>query len=66
MLKNLMKKPTAAELAAAELEQAEKSLLEAQAAAEYARAMCQYHQGRISRLRAYVESATALKPAIEV
>lgn len=66
MLKNLMKKPMAKDLAAEELEQAEKSLLEAQAAAEYALAMCQYHQGRIKRLRSYLEVVQQPMPAVAI
>lgn len=65
MLKNLMKKPMAKDLAAEELEQAEKSLLEAQAAAEYALAMCQYHQGRIKRLQTYL-GGTAVTATAQV
>lgn len=56
MLKNPLKKPSAIEMATEELEQAEKSLLGAQAAAEYAMSMCQYHEARIKRLKAYLGS----------
>lgn len=66
MLKNLMKKPMAKDLAADELEQAEKSLLQAQAASEYAQAMCQYHEKRIQRLRAYLEVVQQPMPAVAI
>lgn len=41
-----------AELMQRELDQAHRSLLEAQSAREYADAMCSYHQARIERLTA--------------
>ena len=53
-LKQLFSPPSAKELAARELANAERSLLEAQTAAEYARSMVAYHTERIERLRAYL------------
>ncbi len=47
----LFRKITTEELAARELDQARRSLLEAQTAREYAQAMVQYHEQRIDRLR---------------
>jgi hypothetical protein len=54
-LKQLFSPPSAKELAAKELATAERSLLEAQSAAEYARSIVIYNRDRIERLRAYLE-----------
>lgn len=51
---NIFRTPSATELAARELDQAERSLLEAQSAREYADAMVTYHGDRIDRLRRYL------------
>lgn len=62
MLKRLLEplvKPSARELAQRELDDARRSLLEAQAAQEYASAMCQYHRNRIQRLTAFVQEGGA-------
>jgi hypothetical protein len=62
MIKDLIetfRKPSAKVLAQRELEEAQRQLLEAQSAAEYAANLSKYHAERIRRLRAYllVESA---------
>lgn len=46
-----------AELMQRELDQAHRSLLEAQSAREYADAMCVYHQARIERLSVALREA---------
>lgn len=51
---NPFRKPTPARLAVEELEDAQRALLAASSAAEYARAMVGYHQARIERLRAVI------------
>ena len=45
-------------LAARELDDARRQLLQAQSAAEYADAMCAYHQARIERLQGYLRGET--------
>ena len=55
---NPFRKPSPLSLATAELEDAQRELLAA-SAAEYAEAMCIYHQQRIERLRATVVELTA-------
>jgi hypothetical protein len=47
--------PTAEELVREELELARRELLKAHSAEEYARAMAQYHQERITRLTHIIE-----------
>jgi len=47
----LFRRPSPEVLAARELDEARRDLLSAQSAAEYADAMCVYHQARIERLR---------------
>ena len=54
-LKTLFTAPTALELAAKELAEAERQLLSAQTAEEYARSMVVYNSQRIERLTAYVQ-----------
>ncbi|WP_087746355.1 MULTISPECIES: hypothetical protein [unclassified Acidovorax] len=49
---DIFRKPSARTLAQVELEEAQRQLLLAQSSAEYAAAMAQYHQERITRLRA--------------
>ena len=53
-LKNLFRAPSARMLAERELEEADRSLLAAQAGREYAEAMCTYHEARIARLRSFL------------
>ena len=46
-------------LAARELDEARRQLLAAQSAAEYADAMCAYHEARIDRLQRYLKGEQA-------
>jgi len=57
-LKNLYVRPSAETLALRELENAKRSLLEAQSAREYADSMCKYHEARVRRLTIYLHKAT--------
>ena len=50
----MFRAPSAEVLALRELEQAERSLLEAQTSQEYAHRMSEYHNDRIKRLTAYL------------
>jgi hypothetical protein len=54
-LKDYFRLPSAKELAAKELEMAQRKLLEALSAQEYAKRMGDYHQDRIKRLTAYLK-----------
>ena len=54
-LKDYFRLPSAKELAAKELEQAQRKLLDALSAQEYARRMADYHSDRIKRLTAYLK-----------
>ncbi len=54
-LKNYFRLPSPKELAAKELEMAQRKLLEALSAQEYAKRMAEYHQDRIKRLSAYLK-----------
>lgn len=54
---NIFRTPSALELATRELDQAERSLLEAHSAREYADAMVMYHTERIDRLRRYIRES---------
>lgn len=54
----LFKLPTPFAMATSELEDAERSLLEAQSAAEYASSIVAYNQARITRLRKYINQLT--------
>ena len=56
---NPFRKPSPLSLATAELEDAQRELLAASSAAEYAEAMCIYHQQRIDRLRATIAELAA-------
>jgi len=56
---NPFRKPSPLSLATAELEDAQREHLAASSAAEYAEAMCIYHQQRIDRLRAVIGELTA-------
>lgn len=51
----LFRTPTPLELAARELAEAERQLLQAHSAREYADAMVQYNQERIHRLRNFIK-----------
>ena len=57
-IKNAYKTPSAEAIALRELEDAKRSLLEAQSGREYADSMCKYHEARIKRLTAYLHNAT--------
>ncbi len=59
MLKDLFSRPTATKLAEEELRNAEKSLLEAQSAMEYASAIVSYNQNRVARLRDFIKDSNA-------
>ena len=54
-LKDYFRLPSAKELAAKELGEAQRKLLEALSAQEYARRMSDYHADRIKRLTAYLK-----------
>jgi hypothetical protein len=54
-IKEYMRLPSAKELAAKELEMAQRKLLEALSAQEYAKRMGDYHSDRIKRLTAYLK-----------
>jgi hypothetical protein len=53
-LRNLFRSPSPEMLAARELDQARRSLLEAHSAAEYADSVIAYNQARIERLSAFL------------
>jgi len=57
-LLNPFRTPSPEELIARELDQARRGLLEAQTARDYASAMVIYHESRIDRLRAQLETMT--------
>lgn len=57
-IKNTYVNPSPEALALRELENAKRSLLEAQSGREYADSMCKYHEARIKRLTAYLHTAT--------
>lgn len=54
-LKKLWQTPSAEALALRELEEAKRSLLEAQTNREYANAMCVFREAQIRRLTAYIK-----------
>lgn len=54
LIRRILTGPSAEELAARELAQARRALLEAQTGEEYARSQVIYNQARIARLRAYL------------
>ena len=56
--KDYFRLPSAKELAAKELEIAQRKLLEALSAQEYAKRMADYHQDRIERLTDYLRDET--------
>jgi len=53
-LMEMFRTPSAEVLALKELEEAERSLLEAQTSQEYSKRMAEYHNDRIKRLTAYL------------
>lgn len=55
ILKDYFRLPSAKELAAKELGEAQRKLLDALSAQEYARRMSDYHADRIKRLTAYLK-----------
>lgn len=57
-LKQVYTTPSAEAIALRELENAKRSLLEAQSTREYADSMCKYHEARIKRLTTYLHKAT--------
>lgn len=60
MIKHLIetfRKPSAKMLAQRELEDAQRELLSAQTATEYASRLAQYHADRIKRLSAYLKES---------
>jgi hypothetical protein len=54
-VKDYFRMPSPKELAAKELENAQRKLLEALSAQEYAKRMADYHSDRIKRLTAYLK-----------
>jgi hypothetical protein len=54
-IKDYFRLPSAKELAAKELGEAQRKLLDALSAQEYARRMSDYHADRIKRLSAYLK-----------
>ena len=54
-IKDYWRMPSPKELAAKELEQAQRKLLDALSAQEYAKRMADYHSDRIKRLTAYLK-----------
>ena len=57
-LKTMYLTPSAEVIAVRELDEAKRSLLEAQSGREYADSMCKYHEARIKRLTTYLHKAT--------
>jgi len=57
----LFGRSTPEEIAAIELQQARRGLLEAQTGAEYALAMVEYHRARIARLQEFLRQKEADK-----
>lgn len=55
LLKDYFRLPSAKDLATKELEAAQRRLLDALSAQEYARRMADYHADRIKRLTAYLK-----------
>jgi hypothetical protein len=53
-IREIFQTPSADILALRELEQAQRSLLEAQTSQEYAKRMAEYHNDRIKRLTSYL------------
>lgn len=59
------RKPSAVMMARQELEDAQRSLLSAQSAADYAKRMTEYHQDRIKRLTVFLKAAHTEQEAEE-
>jgi hypothetical protein len=57
-LKDYFRLPSAKEMAAKELEAAQRKLLDALSAQEYAKRMADYHSDRIKRLTTYLREET--------
>lgn len=55
-IKKLFQKPSARTLAQIELEEAQRELLHAQSARDYATCMVEYHTTRVARLEAILRS----------
>lgn len=55
-LANLLRKPAPATIMATDLDNARRSLIEAQDARDYANAMVLYHETRIDRLRSQLDA----------
>jgi hypothetical protein len=53
-VKNVFRLPSADLMAARELEEAKRELLQMQSSQDYAKRMVEYHQDRVKRLTAYV------------
>ncbi len=53
---NTFRTPSAKSLAQGEYEEAQRKLLAAKSATEYANSMVTYHQARVTRLAAYLRS----------
>ncbi len=58
-ISELFRKPSPAELATTELEEARRKLLEAQTGFDYATAMVEYERTRVERLEAYLQGQAA-------
>lgn len=54
-IKDYFRMPSAKEMAAKELSEAQRKLLDALSAQEYAKRMADYHSDRIKRLTAYLK-----------
>ena len=63
-IRRILTGPSAEELAARELAQARRALLEAQTAEEFARSQVAYNQARIARLRAYLADQADDNPSM--
>ena len=63
LIRRMITGPSAEELAARELAQARRALLEAQTGEEYARSQVIYNQARIARLRAYLANQADDNPS---
>lgn len=62
-LTEIFRKPSLIVVAQQELEEAKRSLLEAQSGYEFARRMADYHQDRIDRLSTYIKSLSVEQAA---
>ena len=57
-----LRTPSAVEIAQRDLEEAKRTLLAQQSAAEHATKMVEYYQGVVQRLTHYVQQETAVSP----